>query len=156
MTRHIQTTLLFIIKEDKILLGEKKRGFATGILNGIGGKLEQDESVEEAFLRETMEEIGVIPLDYQKVATIYCKPLVEGELDYETMHIFVANDFQGDVQESEEMRPCWFDKTKIPYEKMFPDDRIWFEKVLRGEHFTAYLTFDNNYKIVESKFMKEN
>ena len=156
MTRHIQTTLLFIIKDGKILLGEKKRGFATGIFNGIGGKLENGESVEEAFLRETMEEIGVVPFGYQKVATIYCKPLVEGELDYETMHIFVANNYSGNVKESEEMRPCWFELDKIPYQKMFPDDRLWFDKVLNGERFTAYLTFDNYYKIVESKFINED
>ena len=59
--KKIQTTLLFLLKENQILLGMKKRGFGAGKYNGIGGKLEPDETVEQAMVRETQEEIGVTP-----------------------------------------------------------------------------------------------
>ena len=44
-------TLVFIIEQDKILLGMKKRGFGVGWWNGFGGKVQQDETIEEAAKR---------------------------------------------------------------------------------------------------------
>ena len=56
------TTLLFLIKREnanivEICLAMKKRGFGMNRWNGVGGKLEKDETVEQATIRET-EEIG--------------------------------------------------------------------------------------------------
>lgn len=34
----LNTTLVLIRKDNKVLLAEKKRGFAKGTYNGIGGK----------------------------------------------------------------------------------------------------------------------
>ena len=53
------TTLMLLKKDGKLLLGLKKRGFGLGKINGIGGKVEEGESVEAAAVRETFEEIGV-------------------------------------------------------------------------------------------------
>lgn len=47
-----QYTLFFALQQGKILLGNKKRGFAKGKWNGFGGKVESTESVLEACLRE--------------------------------------------------------------------------------------------------------
>ena len=55
----LHTTLIILKKDDEILLGLKKRGFGKGRLNGVGGKLEPGETIEEAAIRETEEEIGV-------------------------------------------------------------------------------------------------
>ena len=68
--RTINSTLLLIQKEGKILLGEKKRGFAKGTLNGIGGKQDFGENIDQAMVRETQEEIGVTPIDYVMVGKI--------------------------------------------------------------------------------------
>jgi ADP-ribose pyrophosphatase YjhB (NUDIX family) len=56
-----QCTLVFLIKpsEQKILLAMKKRGFGVGKWNGVGGKLQNDETVKDAAIRETLEEIAV-------------------------------------------------------------------------------------------------
>lgn len=58
------TTLLFLIKKDSdkvsdVLLAMKKIGFGAGRYNGVGGKLQDGETIEEAAARETKEEIGV-------------------------------------------------------------------------------------------------
>ncbi|MBR4418900.1 MAG: NUDIX domain-containing protein, partial [Clostridia bacterium] len=68
--KHKQTTLLYIIKNNQILLAEKKRGFGVGKINGVGGKIEPGESIEQAMIRETQEEIGVTPINSQHLATI--------------------------------------------------------------------------------------
>ena len=66
----IRTTLTLFINDDKILLGEKKRGFAKGTLNGIGGKQDPGETIEQAMIRECQEEIGATPVDYLQVGRI--------------------------------------------------------------------------------------
>jgi 8-oxo-dGTP diphosphatase/2-hydroxy-dATP diphosphatase len=59
MTKKV-LTLCLIVKDDRVLLGMKKRGFGMGKWNGFGGKLHDGESIEDATRRETLEECGVI------------------------------------------------------------------------------------------------
>lgn len=48
---HKQLTLLFPLREKQVLLGYKKRGFGKGWWNGFGGKVDPNESVEDAAKR---------------------------------------------------------------------------------------------------------
>lgn len=57
------------------------------------------------------------------------------------VHLFKAIEFTGEVKESEEMRPEWFEVGKIPFEMMWPDDHLWFPKMLEGKTFKAYFLF---------------
>ena len=52
-------TLLMVVQGQRVLLGEKKRGFGEGFWNGFGGKVDAGESVDEAALRELREEAGI-------------------------------------------------------------------------------------------------
>ena len=54
-----EMTLGFLVKDNKVLLAMKKRGFGVGRWNGIGGKLEVNESPESAMKREANEEINI-------------------------------------------------------------------------------------------------
>lgn len=63
-------TVVFLRKDDKVLLGYKKNGFGKGLYLGVGGKVENDETIEEAAVREIEEEIKVIALDLVKVAEL--------------------------------------------------------------------------------------
>ncbi|MSR78755.1 MAG: NUDIX domain-containing protein [Candidatus Taylorbacteria bacterium] len=55
-----QTTLCFLVRNDEVLLAMKKRGFGYSEYNGVGGKVETDEPVKGATVREANEEIGVV------------------------------------------------------------------------------------------------
>ena len=47
-------TLVFLLKSEptpQVLLGYKKRGYAQGLWNGFGGKVEPSESIEQAAVR---------------------------------------------------------------------------------------------------------
>ena len=59
-------TLLMVVRDGSVLLGEKKRGFGEGFYNGFGGKVEGGETVEEAALRELEEEAGIKATDASK------------------------------------------------------------------------------------------
>ena len=67
------------------------------------------------------------------------------------VHIFVATDYTGEPQESDECKPFWFDLDKIPYEKMWEDDPYWLPRILRGEKIECHFVFDDNNKISSSK-----
>lgn len=136
------TTLLFLLTDQQILLAMKKRGFGVGRWNGVGGKIEEGESIEQAAARECFEEIGVQPTQLQKVAHLtFTFP--DGTTDVLT-HVFVTRQWQGEPSETEEMAPQWFAHADIPYGTMWPDDQLWLPHVLEGKKLVASFAFDKN------------
>ena len=68
--KEVDATLLFLRRNDEILLAMKKRSFGKGNWNGVGGKLDTGETIKQAMIRETEEEIGVTPTAYKQMAQI--------------------------------------------------------------------------------------
>lgn len=139
-------TLCCIYNEKEILLGEiKKEGKLKGMFNGFGGKVEQDETIDEAAVRELQEEAGILPLDMKKrgVMNFFMEedgnPFAHGPMMQ--VHVYSATKFQGDPIETDEMRPQWFSRENIPYSNMWPDDVYWLPMLLEGKNFegTFYL-----------------
>lgn len=150
---NLTTTLLLIIKDDRILLARKKRGFGEGKLNGVGGKQEIGETIEETMIRETQEEIGVVPKDFFKMAIIDFDEYVKGKRTNVSMHIFLAKDFDGEISESDEMNPEWHDLKKIPFNQMFADDNFWLPEILKGNKVIGNFVYDEDFNIL-SKDLK--
>lgn len=141
-------SLLFLRKDDRVLLAMKKRGFGEGRWNGVGGKVEDGESIEQAMIRETQEEIGVTPTVFEKVGDIRFDEYFKGEPTLMHVHVFTASDWKGEPTESEEMKPEWFALTDIPYDAMWPDDPYWLPQVLAGKKVSADFKLDANDHIV--------
>jgi len=143
-----KVSLCFLVNGDSILLGLKKRGFGAGKLNGVGGKLKGKESIEECSIRETHEEIGVVIKKMKKAGVIkfYTSDLSEADIFNQEVHIFVVSEWEGTPSESEEIRPAWFNKNELPFEKMWPDDPYWLPQVLAGKYVDAEILFDENEK----------
>lgn len=150
---NLTTTLLLIIKDDRILLARKKRGFGEGMLNGVGGKQEIGETIEETMIRETQEEIGVVPKDFFKMAIIDFDEYVKGKRTNVSMHIFLAKDFDGEISESDEMNPEWHDLKNIPFNQMFADDNFWLPEILKGNKVIGNFVYDEDFNIL-SKDLK--
>ncbi len=132
------------MKDDKILLAMKKRGFGMGKWNGIGGKVEEGETIESAAAREVREEIGVManPAKMEKVGNVefYFKDKPEWD---QQMHVFLVKDWEGEPKESEEMAPKWYSQNEIPFDSMWPDDKHWLPVVLAGKKFEGKFYFIN-------------
>ena len=63
--------LMFDDSSEEVLLIKKKRPkWQDGLLNGIGGKVEKDESPLDAMIREFEEETGILHYGWEYFATI--------------------------------------------------------------------------------------
>lgn len=139
-------TLLFLDRDQELLLAMKKRGFGVGLYNGAGGKQDLGETIEQTAIRECQEEIGVTPTDFR-----LCAELIFRQDDHEDMlvYCYLCRSWQGDPSESEEMKPKWFPKNKLPFSQMWPDDQLWLPLVLMGHKLRGEFVFDDQNKIID-------
>ncbi len=134
-------TLVFVIRDGKILLINKKTGLGKGKVNGPGGKVEQGESPRDCAIRECQEELGITVSNLQ-----YCGQHRFQFVDGYSIHVWVYRtaDFEGVPTESAEAKPLWCPLDEIPYEQMWEDDRIWLPLVIGGEQFQGCWVFDGD------------
>lgn len=140
----VRRTLLFLIKDDQILLAMKKRGFGAGRWNGVGGKLEQGETLAQATIRECQEEINVTPLEFNKVAELDFYGGSTEEAWHMFVHAYICTEWEGVPEETEEMAPKWYRISEIPYKDMWADDEYWLPQVLAGKKVTGTFKFNEN------------
>lgn len=149
-------SLVFVFDDEKqrLLLGMKKRGFGCGKYNGFGGKVEANELIEKAAIRELYEECGLSVKTKQletsddnglKFAGLNFFNFVDNPIVFE-VHIFKVNysNVDGVVAESDEMKPQWFGYDEIPFDQMWPDDRHWFPSLFKKDvTFTGHYEFES-------------
>ena len=152
--KKMETTLCLLRRNEEILLAMKKRGFGEGKYNGVGGKIEGTETPEAAMLRETKEEIGVTPIQYEKVGVVSFDEFYKDEKVNLIFHLYMVTEWEGTPVESEEMQPKWFSIDSIPYNQMLPDDKYWLPLILEGKKIDAYFDFDEEWNLL-SKDIKE-
>ena len=123
-----RAVLLYIKNQTQVCLGMKKRGLNQGKWTGIGGKLEPGEDWISAVIRETQEEIScqLAPhlLTWQAELTFHSpagKWLVR---------VYLTSQPQLLPQESQEIKPQWFEIGHLPYSQMPRSDSLWLPAVL--------------------------
>lgn len=134
-------TILFIIKDGKILLIEKKRGLGAGKINGPGGKIDPGETALAAAIRETEEELCITPHAPRKL----------GELRFSMSdcpdilcHVYRSDDFTGTPTETDEAVPVWALLDQIPYQRMWEDDQYWLPLLLDNQSFLGCFVFEGD------------
>jgi len=155
-------TLCFLVKNEpprKILLGLKKKGFGKGKLNGFGGKVRENETIEEAALRELEEETGVraSPGEARKVAELDFEfPFVpkEGGWD-QRVHVFLVGKWEGEAIETDEMKPVWIETSEIPFERMWADDKHWLPLVLEDKRVKGRFSFGEDNESIRDMDLEE-
>jgi len=149
-------TLCFLMRGNpphEVLLGLKKTGFGVGKYAGFGGRVEVNETIETATIRELEEETGV------KVSINDLYPI--GHLTFlfpfkpnwsQVVHVFLAKGWLGNPEESDEMKPIWCKIDEIPFESMWDDASYWLPLVLEGKRIKASFVYkDDNETVGEAK-----
>jgi len=134
-------TLVFVVKDGRILLIRKKRGLGAGKINAPGGRLEPGETPLEAAVREVQEELCITPLELTYSGENLFQ-FVDGYSIH--VHVFKAGDYEGEPTETDEASPIWSNLDAIPYEEMWEDDKLWVPLVLDGTRFYGRYLFDDD------------
>tara|TARA_Y100000310_G_scaffold261579_1_gene270984 strand:- start:221 stop:694 length:474 start_codon:yes stop_codon:yes gene_type:complete len=153
-----QATLCVLMDKEsnKLLLGMKKRGFGQGKYNGFGGKIETNETIKEAAVRELYEEAKVraSPGDIEKVGKLNFVFSNKQEWN-QIVHVFIVRSWEGSPGESEEMKPEWFDIKDIPFHKMWADDKHWLPLIIQGKKLEADFVFDKDNETIKKLNIRE-
>lgn len=121
--------------------------------NGFGGKVQLGETIEQAAIRETQEEAGITPTKMELVGKLNFK-FQDGVSEEMEVSVFSVTDFDGIPSETEEMRPHWFNKSEIPYDKMWADDKYWLPLLFAGKKFKGFCEY-TDYNIMLSHEIEE-
>src|SRR4051794_3713044 len=83
----LKYTICFIRRKNEILLLNRNKKPNMGMWNGVGGKIEKNESAYESIIRETFEETG-IRLDH----AVYAGNVTwKSNRDTSGMYVFTAD-----------------------------------------------------------------
>lgn len=151
----LQTTLWIMIKDGKIFLWEKKRGFAKWVLNWVWWKTEWCETLEDCMIREAREEIWIEILEQEKVWVLHF--FFEYKEDWnQSVHLYDVKNWIWNIIETEKIKPLWFPLNKIPYNKMWADDIYWLPRFLDWEKDIEYnFWFDSeNWKVLKYEIIR--
>lgn len=138
-----QTVQVYIKKDDCYLLlyrNKKKNDMSEGKWLAPGGHIEVGESSEQAAIRETREETGLI------INTLKCA----GEVlfvndDYEEMmYIYITDDFSGEVIECNEGDLKWIPIKDMYNLPMWEGDKAYLPLLERNEpYFKIKIRYKN-------------
>lgn len=137
----IPATLMFIVKEGKLLLIEKLTGIGQGKVNGPGGKIDPGENAEQAIIRECQEELHITPRNAVKMGELH---FAMSDIPDIHCHVFMATEFDGVPTPTREANPLWTALAEIPYDKMWEDDKYWLPQMLDGQKFNARFLFEGD------------
>lgn len=133
-------TLMFVQRDNEVLLIRKKRGLGAGKINGPGGQIEAGETPEACAIRETQEELLIDPLNVKPAGELFFH--AEDEMPRIHAYLFVASDYRGEPSETDEAIPLWISIDDLPFDEMWEDDRLWLKQVLDGQTVTGRFTFE--------------
>ena len=146
----IEATLCFVRRDEEVLLIEKRRGLGEGWYNGPGGKLETGETPRECARREVREEIDLVVGNLEKAAELTF--FLDGE-EHIFCHVYRTDSFEGVPRASPEARPEWVPIDKVPYDRMWDDDRHWLPFVLDGDTVSGDFHFEGDTPLDEATFV---
>ena len=123
------TTLCYIERDGQYLM--LHRTMKENDLNhdkwiGIGGKFEDKESPEDCVIRETLEETGLTLTSYQYRGIV---TFVSDKWETEYMHLFTADDFEGELIDCDEGELEWISKDKLLELTLWEGDKIFLRLI---------------------------
>ena len=136
----IRATLMLVIRDGRMLLIHKKRGIGAGKINGPGGKIDPGETPRECAIRETQEELRITAIGVSEAGRLWFDFLDGTRIQ---CVVFRATGYEGEPTETDEAIPFWFPLDAIPFDRMWPDDELWFPHLLSGTPFEVWATFDD-------------
>lgn len=145
--------IVFVIKDDKVLLAKKTRVLGIGKWNGYGGGFEpeEDKDLFDCSVREFGQESGGATISKEHLKKVGFIHFHNGDKFEFKAHIFIAHDINGEPRSSEEMSdPTWFPLEEIPpHEEFMDSDKHWIPRILAGEMIKGDVWYDGDFRLTE-------
>lgn len=127
------TTLVYLECEGQILMlyrNKKKNDPNAGKWLGVGGKLEEGETLDECAAREVFEETGIKEANLSRIGLIH---FISDVCEDEDMYLYKGVLTELPIlRETNEGELKWIDKDKLWGLPMWEGDRVFLEDLLRG------------------------
>jgi len=130
-----KATIIFILRNGKVLMALKTRHIGEGCIMPYGGGVEKGETGRQCALRETEEECGGITGtddNLKQVGFVRFKntPKKGPKFTCECS-VYTLYDSEGEPSDTETMiNPEWFDPKALPFARMMPGDSFWVSQML--------------------------
>ena len=145
--------IVFVIKDDRVLLAKKTRVLGIGKWNGYGGGFEPEQDIDfhACAVREFGEECKGATIQRENLTKVGFIHFHNGDKFEFKAHVFIADDINGEPQSSEEMtEPTWFSLSEIPPSEDFMDsDKHWIPRILAGEMIKGNVWYDGEFRLTE-------
>ena len=152
----INTTLCYIEHGDEYLMlhrVKKENDINRDKWIGLGGKFEKDESPEECLLREVYEESGLrlTSWRYRGIVTF-----VNTVCPTEYMHLFAADEFEGEIGACDEGELEWIKKSELMKLTLWEGDKIFLRLLDENEpFFSLKISYDGD-ELISAKLNGKN
>jgi len=146
------STLSLLLKGSKVLLALKKYGFSEGKWGAFEGQVREEEDIEAAAKRSLKEEAGLEVFSLEKIGILEFE--FHGDPDINEVHIFKADAYEGEIIETDQVRPEWFCVKHIPYETMWQDNEYWLPFLLEDKKFVGKFFFDKDQNIINHSLLE--
>ncbi len=154
------TTLCYIEKDDKYLMlhrVKKEHDINKDKYIGVGGHFEYGESPDECLKREVFEETGLKLLSYRPrgiVTFIYGDAKRPEDRIVEYMHLYTADEYEGELIDCDEGELIWIEKTKVSELPIWEGDKIFFRLLEeRNDYFSLKLVYSETDELVETRII---
>ncbi len=139
------TVLCYIEQKGQYLMlyrNRKEKDCNAGKWVGVGGKFEENESPDQCLLREVKEETGLTLTSHRLRGIV---TFVSDEWEGETMFLFTADGFTGDLIPCDEGELHWVDIQKVPSLPVWEGDRIFLSLLTEeAPFFLLKLTYEGD------------
>ena len=116
-----------------------------------GGAVELGETPEMAAVREVKEETGLVLTDYRYRGIV---TFVSNEWGTESMHLFTADGFEGEMKTCDEGELVWVPKSEIEHLNIWEGDKIFFQLLIESDRFFSLKLRYEGDKLVDSKICR--
>ena len=140
----IKATLVYIERNNQILMihrNKREKDLHLGKYNGLGGKVDPNESIEDCAKREVLEESGLKLLNLFKKGEVLFPRFDKHGNDWE-VHIYYSNEFSGDlISENSEGSLVWVPKDKLLELNLWEGDKLFISRVFEDGEFRGTLYY---------------
>ena len=154
MKNYVLTTLCYLRKDGKVLMlyrNKKENDLNEGKWVGVGGKLEEGETPDEALLREVKEETGLTLKHWHLHGVI---TFVSDTWDNEYMFLYSGDDFEGELTETcREGTLAWVPEEEVLSLPTWEGDKYFLTPLLEGvSHLDMKVSYEGDRLVSVKRF----